>query len=158
MRQATSRFNLGSSRLRQKGAVAVEMAIALPLFAILLLGTMELGAAARDHQVLQNAAREGSRFAALGSNRMAGNPNAAAILTTIRSRVIAYLQNEGITAVAPADILVDQTYPLTIGALTVTGSEVKIIYNRALIFPGITNFIPLGTLQLQGRAVFRNFP
>jgi len=46
----------------QRGAVAVEMAIVLPLFAILLLGAFEFGDIARTHQVLQNAAREGARL------------------------------------------------------------------------------------------------
>jgi Flp pilus assembly protein TadG len=144
-------------RIREKGAAAVEMAIVLPLLAMLLLGTMELGDAARDHQVLQNAAREGARFSALPTNQIAGNPNGAAVLTTIRNRVIAYLNNEGITTVAPAQVSVNQAFPMTIGTLTVQGSEITVTYSRPLIFPGIASFIPLGTLQLQGRAVFRNF-
>ncbi len=119
----------------QRGAVVVEMAIVLPLFAILLLGAFEFGSIAHDHQALQNAAREGARF----------------------SRVVAYLQGEKIT-VSAADVTVNQSYPITIGGLTVMGSRVTVNYQRSLIFPGITGLIPsAGTMQLQGNAVFRNF-
>src|SRR5688572_21780629 len=99
MKQATD-SRLLRKRIREKGAAAVEMAIVLPLFAILLLGTMELGDAARDHQVLQNAAREGARLSSLPRYKIGGDPNA---LATIRARVITYLENEGITTVAPGD-------------------------------------------------------
>jgi Flp pilus assembly protein TadG len=131
------------------------MAIVLPIFGLLLLGTMEFGSIARDHQILQNAAREGARFSALPNNRL-GGANSAAVLATIQNRIIAYLQNERITVTA-ADINVDQAYPMTIGALNVLGSKITITYQRSVIFPGITTWVPLGTMQLKGTALFRNF-
>ena len=159
MRQVTEARPLGA-RIREKGAAAVEMAIVLPLFAVLLLGTMEIGDAARDHQVLQNAAREGARLSAIPTNQISGNPNGPIILTTIQDRVIQYLQTEGITTVTRADITVNQAFPMTIAGtppLSIDGSEVIVTYNRPLIFPGIASFIPVGTLTMRGRAVFRNF-
>jgi hypothetical protein len=159
MRQATSNLHNKRTRNGQKGAVLVEMAIILPLFALLLLGTFEFGSIARDHQVLQNAAREGARFSSLPANDMnsAGSPaNAAAAEAVIKGRIIAYLANENIT-VGAGDIVVDQGFPVPLGALTVSGSNITITYDRALIFPGITSLIPLGSLQLTGNAVFRNF-
>ena len=140
----------------EKGAVAVELAIVLPLFAIFLLGTFELGAAAREHQVLENAAREGARFSALPPQEMSGGSSDATILATIRQRVIDYLQNEGIT-VAAGDIAVDQAYPVTIGSQTVAGSRVTVTYARPWTFAGTSGFLSLGSLSLQGDAVFRNF-
>jgi Flp pilus assembly protein TadG len=142
---------------KQKGAVAVEFAIVLPVLAILLMGIMEVGSIARDYQVLQNAAREGARFSAMPANRMSGAQDPNVVLQTIRSRVLAYLQNENIT-LAAGNINVDQTFPVPIGALTVQGSRVTITYMRPLIFPGVASLIPsLGTLPLVGNAVFRNF-
>ena len=144
----------------QRGAVVVEMAIVLPLFAILLLGVFEFGSIAHDHQALQNAAREGARFSANKTNWIAGSTDPAvqaATLARIRDRVVAYLQGEKITVNA-SDVTVDQTYPITIGTLTVMGSHITINYQRSLIFPGITGLIPsAATMQLQGNAVFRNF-
>src|SRR5262245_39093667 len=156
MRQATNRMINRKGRSSEKGVVAIELAIVLPLFALLLLGTFEMGLIARDHQALQNAAREGARFSALPKNDISLSGNASTTLQTIQNRVIAYLGNEKIT-VAASDIDVNQDYPLNLGGLTVTGSKVTITYNRSLVLPGVTSFVPLGTLQLKGTAVFRNF-
>jgi Flp pilus assembly protein TadG len=142
---------------KQKGSVAVEFAIIIPLLALLLLGIMEVGSILRDYQVLQNSAREGARFSANPANQISGAQNPGAVLQTIQDRVVAYLQNENIN-VPPGDVIVDQAYPVQIGALTVMGSHVTVTYNRTLIFPGATSLIPsLGSLQLTGNAVFRNF-
>src|SRR5438552_4622375 len=107
----------------QRGAVVVEMAIVLPLFAILLLGVFEFGSIAHDHQALQNAAREGARFSANKTNWIAGSTDPtvqAATLARIQQEVVTYLQGEKITVNA-SDVTVDQTYPITIGTLTVMG-------------------------------------
>jgi hypothetical protein len=142
---------------KQKGTVAVELAIVLPLFAILLLGVLEVGSIVHDYQVLQNAAREGARFSANPANQISGSQNAGAVLQTIQDRVVAYLQNEHIT-VAEGDVVVDQAYPIQIGVLTVMGTHITLTYNRSLIFSGVSSLIPsLGPLQLTGNAVFRNF-
>jgi Flp pilus assembly protein TadG len=142
---------------RQKGAVAVEFAMMLPLLGILLLGVMEVGSIVRDYTVLKNAAREGARFSANPANQISLSQNPGTTLQTIQNRVVAYLQNENIT-VSAGNVTVDQAYAVQIGALTVMGSHVTVTYNRSLIFPGVTSLIPsLGTLQLTGDAVFRNF-
>jgi Flp pilus assembly protein TadG len=142
---------------KQKGSVAVELAIVLPLFAILLLGVLEVGSIVHDYQVLQNAAREGARFSANPANQISGSQNPGAVLQTIQDRVVAYLQNENIT-VSEGDVVVDQAYPIPIGTLTVMGTHVTVTYNRSLIFSGASSLIPsLSSLQLTGSAVFRNF-
>jgi Flp pilus assembly protein TadG len=155
MKRANSRIRRIDNR--QKGAVAVEFAIVLPLFAILLLGVMEVGSIVHDYQVLKNAAREGARFSANPANQMSLAQNSSSVLQTIQNRVVAYLQNENIT-VSAGNVAVDQAYPIQIGSLTVMGSHVTVTYTRSLIFSGVTSLIPsLGTLQLSGDAVFRNF-
>jgi len=129
----------------------------LPGLGILLLGVMEVGSIVRDYTVLKNAAREGARFSANPANQISLSQNSSTTLQTIQNRVVAYLQNENIT-VSAGNVTVDQAYPVQIGALTVMGSHVTVTYNRSLIVPGVTSLIPsLGTLQLTGDAVFRNF-
>src|SRR5690349_3622568 len=123
MKPATSQR--ATFRDRQKGAVAVELALILPLFAILLLGIMEGGSIVRDYQVLKNAAREGARFSANPANQISLSQNSATTLQTIQNRVIAYLQSENIS-VAAANVTVDQAYPVQIGSLTVLGSHVTV--------------------------------
>ena len=161
MKPVSNRISTTTSWKGQRGAVVVEMAIVLPLFAILLLGAFEFGSIAHDHQALQNAAREGARFSANKTNWIAGSTDPAvqaATLARIRDRVVAYLQGEKITVNA-SDVTVDQNYPIAIPGLPgVRGSHITINYQRSLIFPGITGLIPsAATMQLQGNAVFRNF-
>ena len=141
----------------QSGVAAVELAVVLPLFGILLLGVLEIGGMARDHQALQNAAREGARLSAMPANRMSGKStgDAASIRTKIQEQVVAYLQNENITIVT-ADVTVDQGYLITVGSINVNASEITVDYTRPILFPGISRWITLGT-TLQGKAVFRNF-
>jgi Flp pilus assembly protein TadG len=125
----------------------------LPLFGLLLLGTLEIGSMARDYQVLQNAAREGARFSGLQTNRING---VATIETRIKNRIIQYLANERIT-IAAGDITVNQAYTVAVGSTNVTCSEITVSYTRPAIFKGIATWLPLGSTPLKGRAVFRNF-
>ena len=126
-------------------------------------GGVEFGLLARDHQVLQNAAREGARFSALPANSISGaggGAGAAAIEARIKSHVQTYLQNEGITAIPDANIVVDQNYMLQITlasgvAFNVRSSEVTITYPKSLILPGMN--LLADPINLSGRAVFRNF-
>jgi Flp pilus assembly protein TadG len=155
MKPAISYVCKKQARDAQRGAIAVEMAIILPLLALLLLGTLEFGSIARDHQLLQNAAREGARFSSLPANRKSGATNPAAVETVIKNRIIDYLQVDNITVPA-GNIVVNQIFPVPIGSLTVQASKITVTYSRTLILPGITTLIPLGTLTLTGNAVFRN--
>jgi Flp pilus assembly protein TadG len=145
----------GRAQTRERGVAAVELAIILPLFGILLLGIIEIGGLARDHQVLQNAAREGARFSSLPANRMSEATNPTAVETTIKNRIIAYLTNESIT-VTTGNITVNQGYTMLLGGINVPASEITIVYNRPVLFPGIANWLTM-TTTVQGKAVFRNF-
>jgi hypothetical protein len=133
---------------------AAELAVIVPLFAILLLGVIEVGSMTREHQVLQNAAREGARFSAMASNRISGAP---AVESRIKDRIVAYLQNERIT-LDPDDITINQNYVMRVNGVTVLGSEITITYQRHVMFTGVSNWIALGPIStLRSRAVFRNF-
>lgn len=134
----------------------MELAILLPLFGILLLGILEVGGMARDYQVIENAAREGARFSALPANRMAA-PSPGIVETRIKDRIIAYLANERITTVTTGGIVVNQTYEITVGGTKIMCSEITVSYARPVMFPGIAQWMPLGSTTLRGRAVFRNF-
>lgn len=137
----------------QKGVAAVELAIILPMFGILLLGVLEIGGMARDHQALQNGAREGARFSALLNNKIVGGTPGAE--TRIKDSIIAYLQKERITIVA-GDITIDQAYALSLGTGWATASKITITYNRPVLFPGISKYLSVSA-PLTASAVFRNF-
>ncbi|MDD2421240.1 MAG: pilus assembly protein [Heliobacteriaceae bacterium] len=50
----------------QRGQALVELAIALPVLVLLVLGTIEFGRVFYAYQVVTNASREGARLAAIG--------------------------------------------------------------------------------------------
>jgi len=154
VKRANSSLKPGKESRGQKGVAAVELAIILPLFGILLLGIIEVGSLARDHQVLQNAAREGARFSSLPSNRT-DQPNGTTVETAIKNRIVAYLANEGLT-VPIGNVTVNQNYEMTYAGITIPASEITVTYTRPVLFPGISNWFALST-NIRGRAVFRNF-
>jgi len=49
-----------------KGVVLVEMAVILPFIVLLLVGMLEFGVLFHNYLKVQNATREGARYAALG--------------------------------------------------------------------------------------------
>src|SRR6266550_3400237 len=113
----------------ERGAALVELAVVLPLLAVIFLGTLDMGIVLREHQILQNAAREGARFSALPKNWIDPiNPSASAAV--IKQRVIDYLAQENIT-VGAGSITVNQNYPITIGGLTVKASLITVTYTRS---------------------------
>ncbi|MGI9607924.1 MAG: TadE/TadG family type IV pilus assembly protein [Acidimicrobiales bacterium] len=56
---------------RERGAVAAEFALLIPVFLILIFGMIELGLAFQRKEVVNAAAREGARIAALPSTTTA---------------------------------------------------------------------------------------
>lgn len=148
----------------ERGAVLIEFALVLPFLALLFIGIVDLGWAIRAHQVLQNAAREGARFSSLPHNCVncrptdcSGSPDTgcktqAQVLSEIKTRVINYLANEGMTVTAE-DITIDQCGEVTIDDVVSNTSVVTISYTHSLL---IGSLIPGGELSLTGQAMFLN--
>ena len=138
---------------RQRGTVLVEFAIVLPLLALILLVIVDLGLVLREHQILQNAAREGARFSSLPANWVSPkNPNATT--ASIQQVVINYLAQENISVTAD-QITVNQQYPINVGTSTVYGSHVTVSYIRSLLLPAVP-LLPAGQVTLTGESTFRN--
>lgn len=140
----------------ESGAILVELALILPLLMIFFLGIVDGALVIREHQIIQNAAREGARYSILPTSWIdPRNPGMSA--GAIQARVIQYLAEEGIS-VSASDITVTQGRPISVGGITIFASEVTVTYDRSLLlplgpplFPG-----PLTTIRLSGTAVFRN--
>lgn len=145
----------------------VEFAIVLPLLFLLLLGVVDFGLILREYQIVQNAAREGARLSIHPPNWIDPvNPQASA--APIITRVVEYLQEEGISDVTAANVTVSQNEPIAVGGgLTVYGSRITVTYNRAVFWPWarlagfppgplVPSSLPTPTLTLTGTAVFRN--
>jgi Flp pilus assembly protein TadG len=142
----TNRSNRG-----ERGTTAVEVALLAPVMVLIFLVIMDIGLVIWEHQVIQNAAREGARLSALPVNCVACGASPLAV----QQAVINYLQNNNINA-ALASVTVDQQYPIPIGnGMTPYGSHVTVVYNRNLLFPGGA-LLPFTSITLGGGAVFRN--
>ncbi len=79
----------------QRGSVAVEFALILPILTVLLFGVIDFGRMLWFKEVLVNATRDGARMATLYDS---GNNEAA-----IRDRIALSLQNGGLT---PSNLVV----------------------------------------------------
>jgi uncharacterized membrane protein len=153
MRQVLNCSGEPGRRPPQRGAALVELALTLPLLTLLFLTIIDLGLVIREHQVLQNAAREAARFSALPLSWIDPR-NPVATEAAIKQRLVDYCQQEGIT-VAPGQITVNQQYPIDVNGFTVRGSEVIVTYTRSFLIPGAP-LLPFAQMTLSGRAVFRN--
>ena len=117
-----SRARLGGARNR-RGAVLVEFAMILPLFLLILIGTMEYARAFNIWQVVVNSARVGARIVALP-------PGAASNEDLVRQRIGEYLTANALDP-AQATIEIDgiNAPPGTIG-------EVRVEYPYTFTFFG----------------------
>lgn len=82
----------GDIRTRRRGAAAVEAAFCLPMLLILLLGLWQVGRMVQVSQILNNAAREGARYAALGNITINGD------ITPITAEMVQTLVGNYLTA------------------------------------------------------------
>lgn len=74
---------------QDRGAVAVEMALLLPVLILLLLGMMEFGRAFNAQITLTNAAREGVRVMAITNNADRAREAATAAAATLDPGLVA---------------------------------------------------------------------
>jgi Flp pilus assembly protein TadG len=71
----------------ERGAVAVEFAILLPLLLMLVLGTMEFGRAYNAQITLTNAARDGVRVMAINNDATAAKTAAQNAAASVSSTI-----------------------------------------------------------------------
>ena len=114
------------------GQASVELALALPLVAVLLLAIVQVGLVVRDQVLLTHAAREAARVAAV-------DPDEAAVVAAARAG----------GGLDPARLSVD------IGARGAAGSRVRVrlTYTEPTDVPLVGSFV--GDLELHAEATMR---
>jgi Flp pilus assembly protein TadG len=122
---------------KERGAVAVELAVLLPLLLLILIGTMEFGRVFNVQNSLSQAAREGARHAAINYNKST-------------------LDVEG-TAIAAAPSLNGLAMTVTDNASACTsGADVEV--TASVNLPSLSGFLDAGGLfpmTLTGVGVMR---
>ncbi len=140
-------------RFDQRGVIATELAIVLPFLLILFLSIVDLGMLIRNHQILENAAREGARYSSLPKNWVdPRNPPGSE--DNIRQRIIDYCSESGIT-VEPAGITIDQNYSIAVGSRTFRASRIEVRYQETQLTPG-TRLLVGDPVVITSEAIFRN--
>src|SRR6266446_5484485 len=90
------------SMRKQRGAALVEMVMILPVLTILFLGIVQFGLVLREHQIVQNAAREGARLSSMPKYNISAfdsttTPTDAQVRAKIQNLVVQYMNQENIT-------------------------------------------------------------
>jgi Flp pilus assembly protein TadG len=114
----------GDSRARQRGAVAVEFALILPLFLTLVLGAIDWGWYFFIDQLVTDCAREGARAGSLLPPRPTSTPAQAE--AAAQQAGLTFLQNAHLTAqgvdahytTVDGDDAVSVTVTYPVGSLT----------------------------------------
>ena len=127
----------------QRGAVAVEFALIMPMMCMLVFGIIEFGFMLNRDMIVGNASRDGARAASLGDN-----------YATIRAGIVSELAESGIptTVAGGTTITIDCKKPTgvacnatasTYDAAAVSGSTamVKVEYDHTLITPFISTLL-----------------
>lgn len=117
------RVNIKSER----GAAAVEFALVLPVFLLLVLGIITFGLIFKDYLGISHAAREGVRWAALGASQGEVDAKASAAAPQI-AWGSASLQMIGVGSGGATEsdqgnpVTIRVTYPLPAGVISVSNS------------------------------------
>lgn|SRR5574341_428480 len=117
-------------KLNERGAVAAEFALLLPVLLTILFGIIEFGMIMYGREVVTNASREGARAGIV--QRIP--PLTAGEITTVATN---YLTGTGIN---PADVVI--TVPAS-GGITGTPVTVTATYNYPWLIPYIPTMLGL---------------
>jgi Flp pilus assembly protein TadG len=130
----------------REGSQVLELALVLPLLAVIIVGVFDFGEAYNMKQKLNNAVREGARFAVGENSGVNLNTNDVSAIGAVVNN---YLQNAGLTqctftgptqagtvytftatgtGCGSASLVVDRNYLITLGPPAVAGTHVTLTY------------------------------
>ena len=133
----------------RRGAVAVEFAVIVPVLLAITLGMVELTRAIDSQTMLETAAREGARFAAMDRSDMEMNG-----LSSNQK-----LESNGIDSADVSVEVKDHTNPATDFDLDDPANELELFEVHVSIDYSDVSFMPVGEGQdytLLAKVVFRN--
>ena len=130
----------------ERGAVAVEFAVLLPVFLLLVFGIMDFGHAFYMKQMVSNASREGARYGVRYSGSKANTLNPS-ITTWVTSKYASLLPPNASLQVTPGGVGYTSGFPGD--ALSVTVTATKHWWVVGSLVPGLgpTVAIPVTTVM-----------
>jgi Flp pilus assembly protein TadG len=129
-----------AKQARDRGSVAVEFALLLPILLLLVFGVVDFGRAISAQITLTQAAREGARLAALGQPNSTVVSRAQAAATGLSPVTVTVTTSCPVNAGAGVDAVVQTSYAFSF--VTPVGSI-------AAMFGGVSYGSPV-TLSAQG--------
>ena len=137
----------------QRGSQILELAIITPVLLLFALGMVDMAALYRTHQVLNNATREGARFAILQENKNKTPAVQQVVVDYFNSHMNA---DSAQAALTTANVTVDQYQhtPSSTG-IYISSSRVTVTYRYNLLYLPRLSSNP-AALQLTTTAQFRN--
>lgn len=143
----TDRWHLGALRI-QRGLATVEMAIALPLLLMLLFAVAEMGRLISQYATLNNAVRDGARYAASVSAN--GSTGLVVVSSTIQNDVANLVATGNVNGtgapllpgLSPSDVSVSATGNQLYVEVSVTYTYEPITGTTLQTF-GLGNALPL---------------
>lgn len=127
--------------MNERGAVALEFALLLPVFLVMLFGIIEFGRMMYGREIVTNAAREGARAGIVARAPVTTKPSGGAITAIANG----YLTGTGIN---PADVTftpfgAQSAYPATLTVTAQYSYNFLIPYIPAVV--GIPNPLIINT-------------
>jgi Flp pilus assembly protein TadG len=147
-----------------RGATAVEFAMVLLWFVLLLFGIIDFGRYFFVQHTMQFATREGTRLALVGGTLMDANGNA---MTRVAS-IVKEIQDNASLAVNPSEISIS-IFPITAAYSDPSGWQgqqnaggpgdymrVRTLHTYRWLTPLIGNFFTGGASTIKAEATYRN--
>lgn len=129
-------------RTNDRGAVAVEMALLLPVLVLLLLGIMEFGRAYNAQVTLTNAAREGVRVMAIKNVENDARTAATSAMSTLDP-----------TATNPTFAFTFATFPATSPSPTACAADRQVTMTISYTLDTLTGIA--GPFSMTGKGVMQ---
>jgi len=156
--------NRNCASRRSRGASAVEFALIMPLFFLLLFGIVDFGWYFFNQHTIQFATREGTRLALVGGTIKDDDNND---LTRVDS-IVKTIRDNAEAAVNPADLRIsiypvgaDYSDPPNWSTTLNAGNggdymRVRVLYTYDFLTPLIGNLVPPGMMEMRAEALYRN--
>jgi len=149
---------------RSRGASAVEFALIMPLFFLLLFGIVDFGWYFFNQHTIQYATREGTRLALVGGTVKDVDNNDLSRVDSI----VKTIKDNAAVAVNPADLRIsiypvgaDYSDPPNWSTTLNAGSggdymRVRVLYTYNFFTPLIGDFFPSGMKEMRAESLYRN--